>query len=152
MGNQIINQKIIKMLSKLIFALFATITLEGARAGRNLRLLENECTDENGLIIDCDSPSEDQEDDARHLSQAIDPSQRKYFKSPTYQNKTRQENMTDLWNILVPTFETDSNLNDVEPKSFPWSQFPKFFKQKANGSFCQSSDEIPPQRTKTTHT
>jgi len=55
MGNHIINKKIIKMLSKLIIALFAaTITLEVARAGQNLRLLENECTDKNGLIIDCD--------------------------------------------------------------------------------------------------
>ena len=50
------------MLSKLILALFAAVTtLDGARAGQNLRLLENECRDANGLIIDCDTLPEDQE-------------------------------------------------------------------------------------------
>jgi len=142
MGNQ---RKIIKMLSKLILALFAAVTiLEGARAGQNLRLLENECRDANGLIIDCGTLPEDQEEKAGPLGQAIDPSQRKYFKSPTYQLKPRNEKMNDLWNILVPTFETAPDLNEVEPKSFPWTLFPNFFKQKANGSFCQDSDEIPP--------
>jgi len=142
MGNL---RKIIKMLSKLILALFAiATTLKGARAGQNLRLLENECRDANGLIIDCGTLPEDQEEKAGPLGQAIDPSQRKYFKSPTYQLKPRNEKMNDLWNILVPTFETDPNSNDVQPKSFPWTLFPNFFKQKANGSFCQDSDEIPP--------
>jgi len=70
MGNQ---RKIIKMLSRLILALFAIVTtLDGARAGQNLRLLENECRDANGLIIDCDTPPEDQEEDAGPLGQAID--------------------------------------------------------------------------------
>ena len=56
------------MLSKLILALFAiATTLDGARAGQNLRLLENECRDANGLIIDCDTPNEDQEEEARPL-------------------------------------------------------------------------------------
>ena len=60
--------------------------------------------------------------------------------------------MDELWKELVPTFETDPELNDVEPKDFPWEQFPNFFKQKGNGSFCQSSDEIKRSRPKTTHT
>jgi len=65
MGNE---RKIIKMLSKLILALFAISTnLDGARAGQNLRLLENECKDSNGLIIDCDTPPEDQEEIAEPL-------------------------------------------------------------------------------------
>jgi len=140
MGNQ---RKIIKMLSKLILALFAiSTTLDGAQAGH--RLLENECRDANGLITDCDELPEDQEEEAGPLGQTIDPSQRRYFKSPTYQLKPRNEKMNDLWNILVPTFETAPDLNEVQPKSFPWTLFPNFFKQKANGSFCQSSDEIPP--------
>ena len=46
------------MLSKLIIALFVATT---AQAGQNLRLLENECTDANGLVIDCDTQLEEQE-------------------------------------------------------------------------------------------
>merc|ERR1712156_1270291 len=121
MGNQ---RKIIKMLSKLILALFAAVTiLEGARAGQNLRLLENECRDANGLIIDCGTLPEDQEEKAGPLGQAIDPSQRKYFKSPTYQLKPRNEKMNDLWNILVPTFETAPDLNEVQPSPSPGPSF-----------------------------
>merc|ERR1712110_1206517 len=80
------------------------------------------------------------------------PEHKMYFKSPTYKAKTRKEKMTDLWKVLVPTFEEDEDLNDVEPKEFPWELFPNFFRQKGNGSFCQSSDEIKKNRPKTTHT
>jgi hypothetical protein len=59
--------------------------------------------------------------------------------------------MDELWKVLVPTFEEDPDLNDVEPMDFPWTLFPNFFKQKGNGSFCQSSDEIKKKRPKTTH-
>jgi hypothetical protein len=52
------------MLTKLILALFAAATtMEGARASQDLRLLEDECTDENSENIDCDTP-EDQVEDA----------------------------------------------------------------------------------------
>lgn len=60
--------------------------------------------------------------------------------------------MDELWKELVPTYETDPDSNDVEPKEFPWELFPNFFRQKGNGSFCQSSDEIKKNRPKTTHT
>ena len=60
--------------------------------------------------------------------------------------------MAELWKELVPTYETDPESNDVEPKEFPWELFPNFFRQKGNGSFCQSSDEIKKNRPKTTHT
>jgi len=32
-----------------------------------------------------------------------------------------------------------------------WADFPKFFTQKANGSFCQSSDGLRGKRFKTVH-
>jgi hypothetical protein len=60
--------------------------------------------------------------------------------------------MDELWNELVPTYEDDPESNDVEPKEFPWELFWRFFRQKGNGSFCQSSDEIKKNRPKTTHT
>jgi len=143
------------MLSKLILALIvAAATMEEALAGQDLRLLNDECTDENGENIDCDT-AEDQAEDAekkKAFEKATLPEHKMYFKSPTYKAKTRKEKMTDLWKVLVPTFEEDEDLNDVEPKEFPWELFPNFFKQKGNGSFCQSSDEIKKNRPKTTHT
>ena len=60
--------------------------------------------------------------------------------------------MDELWNVLVPTYATDPDYNEEEPKKFPWNRFPKFFEQKGNGSFCQNSDEIKRARPKTTHT
>jgi hypothetical protein len=50
--------------------------------------------------------------------------------------------MDELWNVLVPTFEDNPDLNDVEIKSFPWTLFPNLFKQKADNSFYVNSDEL----------
>jgi hypothetical protein len=138
------------MLTRLILALFAAVTtMEGALASQDLRLLEDECTDENGENIDCDTP-EDQAEDAEPL-RALQRARVAYFKSPIYQGKASQEKMAELWNVLVPTFEDNPDLNEVEIKPFPWTLFPNFFRQKGNGSFCQSSDELKKNRPKTTH-
>ena len=39
-----------------------------------------------------------------------------------------------------------------KPADFKWTEFPRFFTQKAQGSFCQRSDEMHFKRVKTTHT
>ena len=97
----------------------------------------------------------DQEDDKEKLKsfeRANVPSDYMYFKSPTYKAKSRTEKMDELWNDLVPSYEEDPAINDEAPKDFPWERLPRFFSQKGNGSFCQSSDEIKRSRPKTTHT
>ena len=75
------------MLSKFILALVAAAaTMNEALAGQDLRLLSTECLDENGANVDCD-PQEDQEEDAEPLKafeKAKVPSDKMYFKSPTY--------------------------------------------------------------------
>ena len=96
----------------------------------------------------------DQEDDKEKLKvfeRAKVPSDYMYFKSPTYKAKSRTEKMDELWNDLVPSDAEGQPIN-TGPKDFPWEQLPRFFSQKGNGSFCQSSDEIKRSRPKTTHT
>jgi len=39
-----------------------------------------------------------------------------------------------------------------EPVDFMWTKHPNFFTQRANGSFCQRSDELSKRRPKTMHT
>ena len=71
-----------------------------------------------------------------------------YWKSTHYQEQSRQEKLEELWNELVP----DEEDYDVAPMDFYWKEFPNFFTQKSNGSFCQNSDGARPNRPKTTHT
>ena len=55
--------------------------------------------------------------------------------------------MEELWGKILP----DPSV--VEPAAdFMWTEFPGFFTQKANGSFCQRSDEMPGRRKKASHT
>jgi len=55
--------------------------------------------------------------------------------------------MTDIWNMLVP----DASIEET-PMEYLWTEFDQFFKKKANGSFCNQSDEMRKNRLKTTHT
>ena len=41
---------------------------------------------------------------------------------------------------------------EEEPMDFYWKEFDNFFRQKAQGSFCDNSDELRTKRLKTTHT
>jgi hypothetical protein len=50
--------------------------------------------------------------------------------------------------MLVP----DASNHDVAVKPLMWKEFDNFFTQKANGPFCDSSDELRKRRKKTTHT
>jgi len=56
--------------------------------------------------------------------------------------------LEQLWTTLVP----DENDFTVEPMAFYWKEFPNFFTQKANGSFCLPGDAAKWKRKKTTHT
>lgn len=55
--------------------------------------------------------------------------------------------MLDLWSMI----EADANGPD-SPADLMWEEFDNFFKQRANGSFCQKSDEMKKRRLKTSHT
>jgi len=46
----------------------------------------------------------------------------------------------------------DASNHDVAVKPLMWKEFDNFFTQKANGPFCDSSDELRKRRKKTTHT
>ena len=70
-----------------------------------------------------------------------------YLKSDAYHSKTRDVKLQELWKTLVP----DENVV-AAVRPLYWTEAPQFFTQKANGSFCQRSDELSRNRTKTTHT
>ena len=53
-----------------------------------------------------------------------------------------------LWEMLVP----DANNHSVPVRDFMWKEVDNFFVQKANGPFCDASDELRVKRAKTTHT
>ena len=46
----------------------------------------------------------------------------------------------------------DPEDTDEEPMGFYWAEFDNFFRQKANTTFCDDSDELRKRRLKTTHT
>jgi len=46
----------------------------------------------------------------------------------------------------------DASNHSVPVKPHMWKEFDNFFTQKANGPFCDSSDELRSNRKKTTHT
>ena len=71
------------------------------------------------------------------------PGDKCYFKSEAYFAKSKEDKMNELWAEI---------LKDDEPMAYYWSEFPNFFTQKANGSFCQRSDILNKKRLKTTHT
>ncbi len=54
--------------------------------------------------------------------------------------------MDIAWSVLAPDEEGDD-----EPIGIWFDKFPNFFKQKSNGSFCQSSDTLPERRPKIIH-
>jgi len=54
-----------------------------------------------------------------------------YLKSDAYQTKTRDVKLQELWKTLVP----DENVV-AAVRPLYWTEAPKFFTQKANGSFC----------------
>ena len=68
-----------------------------------------------------------------------------FFKSAGYQAMTRQDKLSELWEKILPGGEESG------PAEFDFSTWPRFFKQNANGSFCQNSDEQKPRRVKTIH-
>ena len=71
-----------------------------------------------------------------------------YFRSEAYQHElTADEKMQKLWKMILPDPDVEE-----EPMDFYWNKFDNFFKQKAQGSFCNESDEMPKNRLKTTHT
>ena len=80
------------------------------------------------------------------------PEEFKYFKSDEYEAKDREVKMNELWNYLVPTYETDPAYNGQEPKEFPWEQFPTFFSTNATGPFWNKADVMNMNRPKITHT
>lgn len=57
--------------------------------------------------------------------------------------KSKEDKLSELWTEV---------LKDDEPMEYYWSEMPNFFTQRANGSFCQRSDEMQGKRLKTTHT
>jgi len=72
-----------------------------------------------------------------------------YFRSDAYQEGlTADEKMLKLWSMIIP----DEDERDEEPMGFYWKEFDNFFQQKANGTFCDNSDELRKRRLKTTHT
>ena len=80
-------------------------------------------------------------------NRATGPDVRGWFKGDTYQAKSRREKMADLWGQI----EGDSSVTQpVTP--LMWANFDEMLKQKANGSFCQVSDEMKRTVKKTTHT
>ena len=65
-----------------------------------------------------------------------------YFKKDVYQNKSREDKMSDLWTMIT---EDDTM---IEPF---WAELDQIFTASPNGSFCQNSDEMQRRRKKTTH-
>jgi len=54
-----------------------------------------------------------------------------WFKSQTYLNMTKEQKMEELWSMIVP----DPNVVE-EPAEYKWANFPDYFTNDANGSFC----------------
>ena len=74
----------------------------------------------------------------------VDPKEKAgYFKTDEYQAQDREHKMNDLWTMITK----DDTMLD-----YFWADFAKIFTNKANGSFCQNSDELKRNRPKTTHT
>lgn len=74
--------------------------------------------------------------------QALNPTQLGWFKGQTYQAKTRQDKMIDLWGQVVAN-------QTMAP--YDWKNFDTLFSKDPDGSFCQNSDELQKWRKKTTH-
>ena len=70
-----------------------------------------------------------------------------WYKSMTYLTFTKEQKMEELWSMMVP----DANVVET-PAPYKWSEFPNFFTDLAEGSFCQFGDEMQRARVKTTHT
>ena len=74
------------------------------------------------IIQDAEEP-QDEEDVEYHI---------KYWRSDAYHQQDRYDKLDQLWDQLVP----DEDVTDVEPSDFNWSEFPRFFTHRAQGSFC----------------
>jgi len=63
-----------------------------------------------------------------------------------YKSGDRQTKLNQLWSKLVPNDDADT-----EPADFDFVEFPSFFTQRAQVTFCNNSDEIKKNRVKSMH-
>ncbi len=113
------------------FALSIAIVATTALAEDLLNFLDEHEADHYRRMEARELESEISESDYCY-QRSTDITDRCYFKSTHYQDKSREEKMEDLWSQIRP----DENAEDDEVTPFMWKDFPEFFTDVAIEAFC----------------
>ena len=118
-------------------AAFASISQAESSWFESLRMLNEELEDSS--IVTVEEPVK-----IPYYERAQNVDEVGWFRGSTYQGKTRQDKMTDLWGKVI---EDTSG-----PKAFMWKHFDEAFIQKSPHALCQRADEVQKGRKKVQHT
>ena len=114
-------------------AAFASISQAESSWFESLRMLNEELEDSS--IVTVEEPVK-----IPYYERAQNVDEVGWFRGSTYQGKTRQDKMTDLWGKVI---EDTSG-----PKAFMWKHFDEAFIQKSPHALCQRTDEVQRGRKK----